>query len=399
MKENIEQRVVTLFVLMLVILGYVAYTSIHNIKENIKSNDWVNHTHDVIIHAGEILSYLHAGDAGLRTYLITGDERDKQSYQNAYSTMDQGYRGAYSKMVEILVQAKALTRSGDEEEPLRSRFLELQNLISNRIDVARSIVKAREQGGLEAVRQQFKSHPDVESIFKIERSVNNIIETENGLLRARDEQQHLQAQATKTTVYTGLGVNFVLVALVVWLMRDDLAARRKAAEALEEANAQLETKVQERTAELVKTNQTLKQENLERRWSYQALDHQLRYNQLIINSIAELVFVISRALNVSRVNPAVVQLTSWEPQELISQSIERILQFPPDPAGGASQNPLTAALRDGRQLQDRPANLLARSGKIIPVLYTLIPLHDQDKIVGGVVTVRVQIPAQQQSQS
>jgi PAS domain-containing protein len=335
----------------------------------------------------------------LRTYLITGDERDKQSYQNAYSTMDQGYRGAYSKMVEILVQAKALTRSGDEEEPLRSRFLELQNLISNRIDVARSIVKAREQGGLEAVRQQFKSHPDVESIFKIERSVNNIIETENGLLRARDEQQHLQAQATKTTVYTGLGVNFVLVALVVWLMRDDLAARRKAAEALEEANAQLETKVQERTAELVKTNQTLKQENLERRWSYQALDHQLRYNQLIINSIAELVFVISRALNVSRVNPAVVQLTSWEPQELISQSIERILQFPPDPAGGASQNPLTAALRDGRQLQDRPANLLARSGKIIPVLYTLIPLHDQDKIVGGVVTVRVQIPAQQQSQS
>jgi len=209
----------------------------------------------------------------------------------------------------------------------------------------------------------------------------------------------LQAQATKTTVYTGLGVNFVLLALVVWLLRDDLAARRKAAEALAEANAQLETKVQERTAELVKTNQTLKQENLERRWSYQALDHQLRYNQLIINSIAEMVFVISRALNISRVNPAVVQLTNWEPQELISQSIERVLQFPPDPAGGASQNPLTAAMRDGRQIQDRPANLLARSGRVIPVQYTLIPLHDQDKIVGGVVTVRVQNPAQQQSQS
>jgi PAS domain S-box-containing protein len=399
MKETIEQRVVGLFVLMLAILAYVAWSSVHNIKENIKSNDWVNHTHDVIIHAGEILSYLHAGDAGLRTYLITGDERDKQSYQNAYSTMDQGYRGAYSKMVEILVQAKALTRSGAEEEPLRPRFLELQTLISNRIDVARAIVKAREQGGLEAVRQQFKTHPDVESIFKIEKSVNNIIEIENGLLRERDEQQHLQAQATKMMVYTGLGVNFVLLALAVWLLRDDLAARRQAAEALEEANAHLEAKVQERTAELVKTNQSLKQENLERRWSYQALDHQLRYNQLIINSIAEMVFVISRALNISRVNPAVVQLTGWEPQELISQSIERVLQLPPDPAGGASQNPLTAAMRDGRQLQDRPANLLARSGKIIAVHYTLIPLHDQDKIVGGVVTVRVQNPVQQQSQS
>jgi PAS domain S-box-containing protein len=399
MKENIEQRVVGLFVLMLVILGYVAWSSVHNIKENIKSNDWVNHTHDVIIHAGEILSYLHAGDAGLRSYLITGDERDRQSYVNAYSTMEQGYRGAYNTMVKLLVEAEALTRSGAEEQPLRYRFLDLQNLISNRIDVARSIVNASKQGGLDAVRQQFKLHPDVESIYKIEKSVNNIIETENSLLRERDEQQHLQAQATKMTVYTGLGVNFVLLALVVWLMRDDLAARRKAAVALEEANAQLEAKVQERTAELVKTNQSLKQENLERRWSYQALDHQLRYNQLIINSIAEMVFVISRALNISRVNPAVVNLTNWEPQELISQSIERVLQFPPDPVGGAAQNPLTAALRDGRQIQDRTANLLTRSGTIIPVRYTLIPLHDQDKIVGGVVTVRVQNPAQQQSQS
>jgi PAS domain S-box-containing protein len=388
MKENIEKRVVGLFVLMLVILAYVAWTSVHNIKENIKSNDWVNHTHDVIIHAGEIVSYLHAGDAALRTYLITGDERDKQ-----------GYRVAYSTMVERVDEALALTRSGDEERPLHQRFLDLQKLIATRIDVARAIVGAREQGGLDAVRQQFNSHPDIESINKIERSVNNIRETENGLLQQRDKQQHLAAQETKTTVYTGLAVDCVLLALVVWLLRDDLSARRKAAVALEDANAQLEAKVQERTAELVQANQTLKQENLERRWSYQALDHQLRYNQLIINSIAELVFVISRALNISRVNPAVVQQTGWEPQELISQSIERVLQFPPDPAGGASQNPLTAALRDGRQLQDRPAQLLGRSGRVIPVLYTLIPLHDQDKIVGGVVTVRLQPAAQQQSQS
>jgi CHASE3 domain sensor protein len=388
MKENIEQRVVGLFVLMLAILAYVAWSSVHNIKETIRSNDWVNHTHAVIIHAGEILSTLHGGDAALRTYLITGDERDRA-----------GYRVEYSTMLEQWTEAERLTSRNDEEKALHQRFLDLSLLISNRIDVARNMVAARGQGGLPAVSQQFRAHPDMESINKIERSVHNIEKTENELLSERDKQQVLQAQATRTTVYTGLGVNFVLLCLVVYLMRDDLAARRKAAEALQDANEQLEAKVQERTAELVKSNQSLKQENLERRWSYQALDHQLRYNQLIINSIAELVFVISRALNVSRVNPAVVQLTNWEPQELISQSIERVLQFPPDPAGGAAQNPLTAAMRDGRQIQDRPANLLERSGRIIPVYYTLIPLHDQDKIVGGVVTVRVQTSAQQQRQS
>jgi PAS domain S-box-containing protein len=388
MKENIEKRVVGLFILMLAILVYVAWSSVQNIKENIKDNDWVNHTHDVIIHAGDILSYLHAGDAALRTYLITGDERDKQ-----------GYRVAYSTMKERLDEAEALTRTGEDEQALRQSFLNLQDFISNRIDVARALVKAREEGGWEGVRQQFVAHPDVEFINKIERSVNHIMEAARGLLRERDKRQHLQALTTRMTVDTGLAVDFVLLALALWLIRDDLGARRQAAQALEEANAQLETKVLVRTAELVKTNQSLKLENLERRWSHQALDHQFRYNQLIINSIAELVIVVSRALNVSRVNPAVVQLTGWEAQELIAQSIDRVLQFPADPAAGVAQNPLTLAMRDGRQIQDRPAQLLARSGKTMPVRYSLIPLHDQDKVVGGVVTVRVQDGAPAQSQS
>jgi PAS domain-containing protein len=297
-------------------------------------------------------------------------------------------------MLTMLNEAIALTGYGDEEKPLHQRFLDLQNLISNRIDIAKTTVQAREKGGLEAVKQQFVAHPDVESISKIQQSVNTVISEESGLLNERDKRQVLDAQATRRTVQTGVVVNFALLVFVSFLMRDDLKARRAAAKALEDANAQLEAKVQERTAELVKTNQALKQENLERKWSYQALDHQLRYNQLIINSISELVFVISRALNVSRVNPAVVQQTAWEPQELITQSIERVLQFPPEAAGG---NPLTSAMRDGRQIQERPANLLARSGKTIPVFYSLIPLHDKDKIVGGVVTVRVQNGAQPQS--
>src|SRR5580693_6310489 len=329
MKDNIEKRVFGLFALMLAILAYVAWTSVENIKENIKDNDWVNHTHDVIIHAEDILSYLHAGDAALRTYLLTGDERDKQ-----------GYRVAYSTMKERLDEAEALTRADADEQSSHESFLVVQDLIGKRIDVARGMVKAREDGGLEAVRQQFGAHPDIESINKIERSVNHLVEVARGLLRDRDKRQHLQALTTRMTVVTGLAVDFVLLALVLWLIRDDVAARRQAARALGEANAQLETKVQARTAEVVETNQSLQQENLERRWSHQALDHQLRYNQLIINSISELVIVVSRALNVSRVNPAVVHQTGWEPQELIAQSVERVLQLPPEPSVGVNQNPL-----------------------------------------------------------
>jgi PAS domain-containing protein len=292
-------------------------------------------------------------------------------------------------MVERMDELIALTRSGEEDADLHQRILGLQNLISNRIDIARSIANTREQTGVEGVRTLLVTKPDVESIGKIERYTASVIASEEGLLRQRDEEENTQAIATKWTVYSGVAINFVLLAFVFGLLRDDLQARRKAAKALEEANAQLEIKVQERTAELVKTNQALAQENLERRWSYQSLEHQGRYNQLIINSIAEMVFVISRALNVSRVNPAVVQQTNWQPQELISQSIERVLQLPPDPAAGGDQNPLIQAMRDGREIQNRAATLLTRSGRTAAVRFSLIPLHDQDKVVGAVITARI----------
>jgi PAS domain S-box-containing protein len=103
-----------------------------------------------------------------------------------------------------------------------------------------------------------------------------------------------------------------------------------------------------------------------------------------------MVFVVSRALNISRVNPAVAKQTGWQPEELISQSIERVLQLQPDATAGGDQNPLIQAMRDGREIPERTALLITRSGQPAPVLFSLIPLRDQDKVVGAVITVRNQ---------
>jgi CHASE3 domain sensor protein len=379
MKENIEQRVIGLFVLMVAILCFIAFSAVKNIQESIKSNDWVNKTHDVIIQANAILSCLHAGDSSLRTFLMTGDARDQGAY-----------RSAYSEMVEHLVQAKALTKHGEEQALLNTQILELENLISNRVDSARSIVASSAKGGIDAARQFMIAHPDVESMDKIQRVVLNINNLENSLLKDRYQDARLKAQATHTTVYVGVAANFVLLVIVLWLLRDDIAARRRAARALGDANVQLEAKVQERTADLVKSNASLKQENLERKWSNQALDHQLRYSQLIINSVHELVFVISRALNISRINPAVSQNTHWEPQDLVTQSLDRVLKITTEEtAGAAPQNPIAFAMRQGREIQDRDAVIVTKSGQTAPVQYSMVPLHDQDKVVGAVITVRL----------
>ena len=115
----------------------------HTIQRHIKSEDWVNKTHDVIIHAAEIVSYLHAGDAALRTFMITGDARDQLPLSQAPT----------ATMLERRDELNALTRSGEGEEDIHTRMADIDLLLSNRVEVARSIARAREQGGLVSVKQ------------------------------------------------------------------------------------------------------------------------------------------------------------------------------------------------------------------------------------------------------
>ena len=138
----------------------------------------------------------------------------------------------------------------------------------------------------------------------------------------------------------------------------------------------------------------LKAQRLERRWAAQSLEHQLRYNQLIIDSIGELVFVLTKALNISRVNPAVINRTGHTEVELVKSALGRWVRLAPahgQPAGSASEVLLTA-LREGRSLHDLPALLLRKDGSEFHALLTLTPLRDNNRVVGGVVALRLAPP-------
>ena len=176
---------------------------------------------------------------------------------------------------------------------------------------------------------------------------------------------------------------------------DGQSARDGAASALRAANNQLEAKVRERTAELVSTNELLTAENLERSWANQGLEHQLNYNNLIINSINDLVLVLTKATNISRVNPAVVRVTGFEPHELINRPFASLAQLT---HGGTAPmvDPIAQAMRDGRDLRDQGAKIQDKLGRRITVDVALFPLRDRDKVVGGVVIIHVTRPGERQ---
>jgi PAS domain S-box-containing protein len=230
------------------------------------------------------------------------------------------------------------------------------------------------------------------SMGSIREAAGKLTDQEMQLLADRDTVTVIQAATTRWTVWIGVGVDVVLLAGVGWVIRDSLAARRRAEAVLREANAQLEDRVRERTAELEGANRQLTTENLERRWANQALEHQLRYNLLIVNSISDAVFVLTKVMNISRINPAVVHLTGWEAPDLVNRPLSSVVRLEAREGGGPLVEPLQQALKEGRDLRDRPAIAEDRRGGKVNVLLTLYPLQDKDKVVGGIVILRPREP-------
>lgn len=377
MNDKIIQRVLAFFAVISAVLIVVAVAAVRNINRSIASSDWVNHTHAVILEAGALLSALQAADGAAHTFAATGDARDRAACL-----------AAVANMAEHIEVAKALTRT---EPAQHQQFVELEGQANQRSVFIRDLLAARQAGNTEAVRTLLAADAGGEALRAIQRRIEKLRSDEMALLADRDRAAYLQAQATRWTVWLGVVLDVLLLGGAGWLIKDDLAVRRRTAATLQQSNEQLEARVRERTAELAAANGQLSADILEQQWANQALEHQLRYSQLIINSISDQVFVLTKAMNISRVNPAVTHLTGLEPAELINQPLSRVVRLIGPHAGADAPlvDPIAQALKDGRDLRDQAAVVRDKRGRQTPVRFTLFPLRDRDKVVGGVVTLQL----------
>ena len=373
MHDNILTRVFALFLVILAVIAAMAVYALRNINRSVASSDWVNHSYATIYEFENLTSCLQQGDGLMRTYALTGDARDLAAS-----------REAFARLGEHFDTAKALTR---DEAAAHQTLLQLETQAREREALAQAVWAARTANQAEKVRALLLADAGSAAVNALVRGFAKLRDAQFEQLSERDHVSYLQAQTTRWVVGVGITLNFLMLAAAGWLLRDDLAARRRAATALTEANAQLEAKVAARTAELLQANTDLRAENLERKWTIVSQEHQLRYNQLIVNSVNDLVFVLTKALNVTRINAAVVQLTGREDETLLTRPLAQVVEVAPDPVTGL--NPLARALLDGRELHHQPAVVLGRDGRRIPARLNLIPLRDQDKVVGGVAVVQV----------
>ncbi|MBI3877452.1 MAG: CHASE3 domain-containing protein [Verrucomicrobia bacterium] len=372
--ETLERRLLAGFGVVLAVFAVIVAQAVRHSLQSIESSDWVNHTHAVILEADGIVSSLNAAEAAYRAFLITGTARDQAAY-----------RAAYAEMLEHLEVGKSLTAGDARQQTL---FKSLEPLLQRRLDAARASIQARQERGSDAARQLLEADSGAVELRNVQQAVSQLKQEENQLLQRHDQASREQARWMRWLLFTGLGLDLLLLGFLFWLVRADLAVRRAAALALKNQNELLEVKVRERTAELASSIESLEIENLERRWAHEAIERLYRHSEETVRAVDQGVFVISRRGTVLRVNPAVVRLTGWESKDLIGQPLARFVR----PAGAVSgatpweSDPLNAAMKEGRELQRLPAVVAHKDGRNITVRYSSQPVRDQDRVVGAIVT-------------
>ena len=378
MKDKTLHAIYLLFVIMGAIIVGIAVFAIRAIDRDAESSDWVNQTHATIYELDGMMSELQAGEGMMRTFALTRDVRDFAECRSNYFAVLQHH-------------AVALALAGDNPA-LQSGLAELEAAVQARIALAASLKELLEGGLGEQVKSTLRRDAETTTVAGFQQTINRLRNGQFELLSERDRESYERAQTTRFVVGLGVVSNLLLFGVVAWLIRDTLASRRKLTQTLEQANIVLEQKVQERTGELIATNRRLTRENRERQWTTLSQERQLRYNHAIVNTVSDLVFVLSKALNVTRLNPVVAHATGFTEEEILGRPIAQVLRVSGEGEGAPAADRLRRAVAEGRELTNYPAELLDRSGKSRSGIISVVPLRDDDLVVGAVVVLRLLSP-------
>jgi len=156
--------------LILMILGGISYQNTRKLAETAQL---VTQTHVIIEHFGDMMSTLQDAETGQRGYLITGEERYLQPYQNA--TL---------KMGKALEELKGLIRATAQQ----GRLAVLAPLVSEKLTELRDSVELRRNKGFDAARAVVLTGEGKKVMDEIRKVLGEMESAERELLKQREDE-------------------------------------------------------------------------------------------------------------------------------------------------------------------------------------------------------------------
>ncbi len=238
-------------------------------QELVGASDKSIEANKVMISLGRLFSSLQNAEAWQMGYLITGDKQYLEPYLLARAKIPAELADIDKlnvKSPEIAMDLKALKPVVEDE------LSEMQHSIEERERLGLPKATATINAG-----QERKDMEEVRRLVGLQGSkLNGIIEQRTKICRACA----LRAQVALWT-FRIFGAGLLL--LSIYHLRREITARHQAANALRILNNELESRVKERTQELVRTNEALRTEIIERN----RVEMELNFQKTLFKSVSE----------------------------------------------------------------------------------------------------------------
>jgi signal transduction histidine kinase len=229
-----------------VALGFGAKSTIRIVD----SAGWVNHTHLVIESLDDIVAQISAARSARRGYSLTGDEEQREEYAQA---------------VGALNAAVAHVRSLTSDNPSQQRRLdELEPLLATRIARLDAALEYRRSRGFEADHEATTVREGTLASNELFARVADLAAEERRLLLQREQRTAASVALAEWADSIGVCISLALFATVLVRLRREIRRReaseravRDSEQAVMRLNADLEHRVEERTAELKMANEEL----------------------------------------------------------------------------------------------------------------------------------------------
>jgi len=193
MKVNmrIGTRILAGYGLALVVVGIVGVVAYRGTTELVDSADLVAHTHKVKEAIFEVRSSLKDAETGQRGFLLTGEDRYLEPYQQGVKAIDL-----------YLQEARELTVDNSNQQ---KRLNALQSVIAVKLAELAETIAVRRQRGEQAAVQVVLTDKGKKAMDEIRTIIGEMDDQENDLLKRRsDEAKATSHFATSAIIFGGI---------------------------------------------------------------------------------------------------------------------------------------------------------------------------------------------------